>query len=478
VPIPHNNGHPRPVELKGSDIPMVTDPTRTITIESFDTELETHAETALKRLAALPVSTDIPIVTASLDWQVEVQHPGNTPGAEELETKRSSLRNAEPAEDRSTRRPARVLILQELQKIVDHHGPRGPVFDSLSADLNRITDYLDNEIDPAAQGVIIVSCSAKGIFDAVTTAIPLDTRLHIGPTVALSELARIADDFPTYAVLLADQRTAFLSLIQHAVPTVTATLEATGYPRRQEQGGWSQRRYQTRADVRIDSFAHEIAEDTRKMLDEFDIDTLIVAGDEIITSALESNVHKTVKDRWLKTVHLGIRSNMEDVLNVTTPIVEQMVRDEEVAAVERLSDAIGEGGFGATGPEEVLNALQVGQVDTLVMADDFAGSGWADYSMPLFGVGDPPSKHPLNGDVEAIVPIDLREEFIRLAIETDADIQIVATTPPIEATSELVVPQAQGHPLRSTAAQMLDTYDGVGAILRYRMDEQPQPETI
>ena len=56
---------------------------------------------------------------------------------------------------------------------------------------------------------------------------------------------------------------------------------------------------------------------------------------------------------------------------------------------------------------------------TLVMNDDFAMDGWADYTLPLYGVGEVPAGHPVEANVANIVPTALADVLVRLALRAD-----------------------------------------------------------
>jgi hypothetical protein len=122
------------------------------------------------------------------------------------------------------------------------------------------------------------------------------------------------------------------------------------------------------------------------------------------------------------------------------------------------------------GPEDTLTALQTGQVMTLVMDDDFARPGWADFTMPLYGVGGVPGQHPAGGDAANIVPVALEDELVRLAIQIGAEIEIVQSPVPITAEERDRVPDADESPPRAQAALELDALGGVGGVLRYALD--------
>ena len=84
-----------------------------------------------------------------------------------------------------------------------------PERESLDKDLERISRFLDNEIEPAANGVAVFACSAGELFEAVQMSAPIDDHwLYIGDQPHLYPLARIESLHPACAIVLADTNAA------------------------------------------------------------------------------------------------------------------------------------------------------------------------------------------------------------------------------------------------------------------------------
>jgi len=445
---------------------MATDPIQNIKTELYDSPLSFGVQEALKRLAALPASTDVPYLTLSLDWRPQGEHPGWDLPEEQLKSQR---RTDEPQDEDFNRRPSWRTLERELDDLIEQHGPRGDVFDSLSADKERIEAWLDDELDPSAQGVFMVACGAQDVFEPLALSLPVETRLDHGPTPRLSVVARMVDDNPPYAVLLADQKDATLTIVRRAQVGRQVQLEGSGYPRKQAQGGWSQRRYQARADERIDAFAREVAEQARAMLRESDVHALIIAGDEVITSALDDVMHSEVSDAVIGRVRLEITTSDSELIDATLPVAEEAERNRELQVAKDVTGAVGAGVKGAAGAADVLTALQAGQVMTLVMVDDFAGAGWADFAMDAYGTGDVPTSHPMGGDTKDLSPVALEDGILLLAVRTDAEIDIIKSAVPMRETGKDVADAGEGIP-RPEAARLVDELGGVAALLRFDLD--------
>jgi hypothetical protein len=450
---------------------MATDPTKQIRRRRFTSPFALGADNLLDRIAHLEPATDVPYLTVALDWTVE----GSSPGRQEPEeVQRSQSRSGWQEGDRW--RPSVEVLERELNRLIDEHGPRGEIFDSLNEDKEKIEEFLRNMLAQEAQGVWIIANASRGVFEATGLAMPVDTEIRLRATPGLYGLVRLIEDNPLYGVLHADQHDATLSFIARGLVSRQSQLLSSEWPRKQQQGGWSQRRFQARADERVEAFARDIAEETHKALDLLGVETLIVAGSEVITSALDAAFHDSVKERIAETIRLEMVASEQEMIEATLPIAEEAERTRETAAVERLQERVGSGERGAAGMADTLRALQNGQADEVIVADTFEGAGWADYDMHVFGVGNLPTQHPLGGDVADIVEIDLREEFVRLALATDADVEVIHSDVPVPESGD--IPDAGEERPVTEAAGALTDLGGVGATLRFDLQETAPDQSV
>ena len=102
-------------------------------------------------------------------------------------------------------------------------------------------------------------------------------------------------------------------------------------------------------------------------------------------------MHPTVKARILARIHLPVDAAATEVAAEAVPLVAEAERKRDLEMVQTVRDGVGASALGVAGAEDTLTALQTGQVMTLVMNDDFAQPGWADYTIPLYGVGEVPA---------------------------------------------------------------------------------------
>lgn len=419
---------------------MAFNPVKRVRERRYPTAMQAQLAEHLSVLAALPPMTSTPYLTISLDWRPSGADPEYRGAIQQFE--------------------------QEAGRLQNEHWPRGEVYDSLGADIQRVQDWLANDVDPATQGIFIVANSGAEVFETISLGMPLQTRIVAGPVPMLLPLARLDEDNPTYAVLLADQQDAYLTLISQAHRVEELAMASSDYPRKQATGGWSQRRFQQRADERMLALGRQISTEVQHYLEDRDVDMLIVAGDELITGVFDRTMTDELKARVIETIRLDVQATADEILSATLPIAERAEADRERASIQTVADLIRSGGAAVAGSEAVIDALAHGRVTALIMNEDFHEDGWADFAHQRYGAGDNRDVFSRSVDEIEIEPVVIEEEMVRLAVRFGAEIDVIHTGVPMGDEPNATLPGAGEIP-RAPAAEELDKFGGVAAVLRY-----------
>jgi hypothetical protein len=347
----------------------------------------------LLRYLAEREPTDLPVLSIYLDMRP--QSTGQSPG----------------------RRASLTVLRDRFREIEDALGPRGEDLESFKADQNRIRKYLDESFDRAAEGLAIFACSGTGLWETVGTGIPFEDEIVAGPVPQLFQLARLLDEHETVVVAVVDTSTARLFVSRIGL------LDEKGGPdedsvhhQKRGTGGWSQARYQRHIDQHNEDFAREAADAISRLVERYDAGRVILAGDEVALTPLRNALPEHVADKVGEVLRLDIRTPPDEVSAEIRPVLERMEAEASESAADLMLEAVRAGGLGVTGLKATRRALEIGQVDRLLLGAD--GS-----------IGD-----------------DQRNELIRQAATTAADVEIV-----------------EGH-------DGLERVGGVGALLRYRLD--------
>jgi peptide chain release factor subunit 1 len=331
---------------------------------------------------------------------------------------------------------------------------KSPDRESLDKDFEAISRYLENDLEASANGVAIFACSAAELFEAVQLGAPIEEHwLYISDRPHLYPLARVESQYPRYAAVLADTNSARILVV--ATGEVVSEQEIVGVKtRRTTQGGWSQARYQRHIENFHLHHAKEVVDALERIVQREKIETILLAGDEVIIPLLREQMPKHLAERVADQVRVDKDASLADVLATS---LQAMTRVREATEREKVEAAVGgfrSGGLGVVGPEDTLDALIKGQVEELLMTANLRElqglSGTAAQEIAL--ANDAAVEEPVVETVAAGEAAQAPPETVRLA-------------------DELVTKAAQ------TAAritfvedpELLAEYGGVAAILRFRI---------
>jgi peptide subunit release factor 1 (eRF1) len=312
-----------------------------------------------------------------------------------------------------------------------------PERESFERDVERINEYLRDELRPETNGVAIFACAgAEEFFEPIQTVAPIENhRLYIYNQPHLYPLARLMDQYPRYAVL-----------------------ETRGA----KVGGWSQMRYQRHLEQYHLQHAKEVAEQLEQIVREDGIEHVILAGDEVIIPQLKEQFPKSVAERVVDVLSLDINAPEHEVLAESLAAMREhdLVSDQD--KVEELLNQYRAGGLAIVGSTDTLEALAMGQVEELVIV-----------AQQQHVEGDREDVAILS-DAEVAEPIVAGDDGGTVA-NIDTDSVIVAAD---------LVARARQTSARITFiedASLLEEVGGCGAFLRYRIqppttDSAPQPQ--
>src|SRR5215217_1187070 len=327
-----------------------------------------------------------------------------------------------------------------------------PERESLEKDLERISGFLDSEIDPAANGVALFACSAGELFEAVQLTAPIDDHwLYIGDQPHLYPLARIESLHPTCAIVLADTNAARIMVF--ASGEMVKEQEVKGVKtKRTSQGGWSQARYQRHIENFHVQHVKEVVDALEKIVQRENIPEIVVAGDEVVLPLLREQMPKHLQEKVVDHVRMNINSPLEQLIDTSLEALKRAHTQGEQEKVEAAIGGFRSGGLGVIGPEDTLEALIKGQVDELLISSSLrslqpAGARAASTAADsLAAVLPEPVLEPIAAGEAAEADTEmvrLADELVTKATQTAAKITFIETP------------------------ELLAEYGGVAAILRF-----------
>ena len=345
-----------------------------------------------------------------------------------------------------------TFVRQEFKARSRTYPAGSPERESLDRDLERISAYLEGELQPSANGLAIFACAAGEVFEPIQLNAPIEQHwLYIGDAPHLYPLARVESKHPRYAAVVADTNTARIFVF--ATGELVSQAEVTGEKtRRSSQGGWSQARFQRHISNFHQQHAKEIVDALERIVQQERITQILTAGDEVILPLLRDQMPKHLAEKVIDHLKLDTKAPVDDVLAAT---VAALSRENERSDMEKVEAAIGAyraGGLGVVGPEDTLDALVNGQVDELLLAADMG------------------ALQNVSPDIAAATAND--STLLESAVETAAGGEAAQADPQVVRLADEFVTRAKQTGARVTFiedASLLKDYGGVAALLRFKI---------
>jgi peptide chain release factor subunit 1 len=345
------------------------------------------------------------------------------------------------------------FLRKEFSERVKTFPASGPERQSFERDAERINAYLADELRPETQGVAVFACAgAEDFFEAVQLEAPIDNhRLYIYNQPHLYPLARLVDQYPRYAVLVADTNRA--RLLVFARGKAVGREEVVGVKtRRSQAGGWAQSRYQRHIDNYREQHAKELSDVLERIVREDNIQHIILAGDEQIIPLLKAEFPKAVQEKIVDVLSLDINAPEHEVLSETMEVMRSFDAQTDVEKAKRLLDEYRAGGLAVVGSQDTLEALSIGQVEELLVTA---------------------TQQDIEGDAEDVAILSDTLEEVPEPVVAGIDGAVAEIAADSVVVSDDLVTRARQTGARVTFvedATLLAEVGGVGAFLRYRLD--------
>jgi peptide subunit release factor 1 (eRF1) len=267
--------------------------------------------------------------------------------------------------------PARATAVRSLldeadRRLRDRNGLSHDDRAALQAALGRASSFLERALPTeGAHGVALFASEANGLFEAIRLPRSVRNRVAIGRSPLVGPLARL-ERRERWCVALVSRRDARifrgspdgLREIQQIHDTVFG---------QHDRGGWSQARFARGIEKEKDDHLKHVGDALMRHFKRRPFQRLIVGGPREVVADFESKLHGYLRDRLAGRIEVDVDSaTPQQVLAAAQPRFDELEREREASALERLGER------GASGIEEVLDALNERRVATLMLDEQFA----------------------------------------------------------------------------------------------------------
>jgi peptide subunit release factor 1 (eRF1) len=246
--------------------------------------------------------------------------------------------------------------------------PDSPERESFEKDAERIRQFLDGEKQPSWQGLAIFASSGSELFETVPLETEFDDHwLFVGSVPHLYPLAKLIDSYPRYASVMLDTNRARIVVSSVGAPEREEEVKSDK-TRRTSKGGWSQARYQRRAEDMHLHHMKEVVDTLDKVVREEKINQIVVAADGNVLPKLKEQLPKHLAEMIVDTVTLQRHGAAGDaMLENTFDAIRAKDAETDAEKVQELMDEWQGSGLGVAGPEATLRAFEMGQVEELII---------------------------------------------------------------------------------------------------------------
>jgi hypothetical protein len=194
----------------------------------------------------------------------------------------------------------------------------------------------------------------------------LDNLPHIGPALQARQ------HLIPHVVVIADRAGADIQVVDTDGDTDSDSVDGdTLHIQRSAPGGWSQRRFQQRAENTWERNARGVAEEVDAARERVHAQVVVVAGDPRAVGFLVEHASERLRE-VLHHVDGAGRSDVDPFAEVAAEVARltnTVVANDRVAVLERFGQALQTDGA-ADGPERTLEMLSQGRIAHLLVHDD------------------------------------------------------------------------------------------------------------
>jgi hypothetical protein len=289
----------------------------------------------------------------------------------------------------------------------------------LQKDADRVRTFLAPGVPASAKMAAVFSCSGDPeLFEAIHLEAPIDGhRLYIDRQPHLFPLARLADEYASYAALLVDTNSAQLYVF--AVGSVQRKLSVQNEKPSRTPGVdvFSEGEYQRNSETLRLQHMKEVAAVVDRVLREDGVRQIFVAAGPVALPMLRDALSRDAQQKMVEIANLDMKSPDASVLRATFDAFRKADSQSDRDDAVRVLNAFRARGLGTIGLPRVRAALTLGQVDRLLVP-----------AVPAAASADEVSPD-VNASIDRSAQSPIREETIEelmlLAKRTDAAVTFI-----------------------------------------------------
>ena len=218
---------------------------------------------------------------------------------------------------------------------------------------------------------VIFACKSLGVWHEYELAGDFGVRLDVGHALAVAPLVAEQENRKRYAILLPDRSRARLLLLEaRQLIERREALEEGDREKIRTTGARKSVHLERQKEEQAREHFTVVAERLLHFYEHGDFDALLVGCRDETWPEIETHLHENLKRALAGRFHIdpGVATR-EEIIALAQPIIDRRDRETEEELVEKVIGGALSQRLGVTGLDAVMNALEKGEVRTLVWAD-------------------------------------------------------------------------------------------------------------
>ena len=247
---------------------------------------------------------------------------------------------------------------------------------ALKKDFARIRDFFENDFDrDGAHGLAVFTAALdnvwrpRALIESVPDGVRVGREFHLAPLVPL-----VGRGEGALVAVVGRERGELYRLRSGRLDEIADRSDEV--PGKHDQGGWSQSRFQRHIEKLVGEHLREVAEELDRRVRKMRSPKLIVVSSEETRAELEELLAKETKSAVIGWTSAEAHAGPSELLELTSPFLEQARAREEAEVVERWREEAGRGGRAASGWSETLEAASDARIDVLLYEENAQHEAW------------------------------------------------------------------------------------------------------
>jgi peptide chain release factor subunit 1 len=342
------------------------------------------------------------------------------------------------------------LLREAEQRFRDNTG------NELPGDFNELFEdirvFIRDNSGKYGRGIALFASPQKGIIEARSMPDTIETSAIVDERPNLAPLIRLVEDYAPYCTCIISRDQARI-LVGHLDSIEEHSSLEDDVPGQHDQGGWSQSRYERHIEDHVHRHFKRVAQQLFDMHENKEFEYLIIGGPEEVVAGFEDFLHQYVKERVIGEIRLLMEANINDVRQQSVEVVDHYVKNRKSEQIEQVKGESQANDLGVQGLQDTMQALQRGQVLSLVVDHEIRSSGIVCNECGAMSVT------PGQGNT----CLYCESSNIR---DMDNVIPALITSAFQQGASVLVIDDEEQQ-------QEVAPLGGIGALLRFKLEEQP-----